>query len=66
MPGKMQSCLQCVEASTTPFAAKASCSSCVDAMSGRSQSLQAKCFGCLKKTQVKDYSATCLDQSVRR
>ncbi|KAF6244122.1 hypothetical protein COO60DRAFT_1708159 [Scenedesmus sp. NREL 46B-D3] len=66
MPGKTQACLQCVESSTTPAAAKASCSSCVDATTGRSQPLQDKCFGCLKGTQVEDYSATCLDQGMRR
>jgi hypothetical protein len=66
MPGKTQLCLQCVEATTTPFAAKASCSSCVDATTARSQLLQDTCFSCLKKTQIQDYSATCLDQSVRR
>uniref|UniRef100_A0A383VEC9 Apple domain-containing protein n=1 Tax=Tetradesmus obliquus TaxID=3088 RepID=A0A383VEC9_TETOB len=66
IPGKSQSCLQCVEASTTPFAAKASCSSCVDGSVKRSQALQDKCFGCLKKTQIADYAATCIDQSMRR
>eukprot|EP00882_Tetradesmus_deserticola_P014401 GHRQ01015313.1.p1 GENE.GHRQ01015313.1~~GHRQ01015313.1.p1 ORF type:complete len:209 (+),score=42.50 GHRQ01015313.1:479-1105(+) len=66
MAGKTQSCLQCVESSTTPAAAKASCSSCVDATAARSQALQQKCFSCLKGTQVKDYSATCLDPSMRR
>jgi hypothetical protein len=58
--------LQCVESSTTPFAAKAACSSCVDGTVRRSQALQDKCFGCLKKTQISDYSASCLDQSMRR
>lgn len=55
-------CLQCVEDRSVSFAAKASCSSCINTTAGLSTKGSGPCFTCLR-SQQQDYSSACTSNS---